>query len=128
MAININIYSNANSSSKTVTFDFVGEILAANHPDFNPSPANVASTEYYFKVTTSASQDNNAAYPLKIVRSLSELVLAGGTVDQHQRMSNYTNAYPDVRSMVIDYVYDYINGHAADLYSSKCSAQRPMKF
>jgi len=129
MAINIQIYSNANSSSKTVIFDFVGEILAANIPDFTPSPSNAASTEYYFKVSTSARQDNNVAYSTKIVRSLSELVLNGGSATQKQRIvSTYSNAYPDIRTMVMDYVYDYINGHAANLGGSECLAQMPMKF
>jgi hypothetical protein len=128
MAISIQIYSNANSSSKTVLFDFVGEILAANHPDFTPTISNVASTEYFFKVTTSARQDNNVAYPVKIVRSLSELALNSGTIWQKQRIQNASNAYPDVKSMVVDYVYDFVAGHSANLYGSYCTVQLPMKF
>ena len=128
MAISIQIYSNANSSSKTVSFDFVGEILAANRPDFNPSPANSASTEYFFKITTNARQDNNVAYPIKIVRSLSEFPLNPASATQKQSVTDTNVAYSNVKSMVIDYVWDYIHGHAADKYSSGCIVQLPMKF
>ena len=126
MPINVQIYSNANATSKTVVFDFVGEILAASRPDFTPSPANVASTEYYFKVTTAATQDNGTSYPLKIVRSFSELVLNGN--NQGDLNTGSTSPYTDIRSMVFDYVYDYINGHSSNAYGSGCSLQRPMKF
>lgn len=122
MAINIQIYSNANASSKSIAFDFVGDVLAPSYA--GPSPANVGSTSYYFKITTSARQDDNLAFPPKVVRSLSELVLN----DQKQRIVNTANAYSDIRSMVVDYVYDYINGHAADLYSSGVTKQNPMQF
>lgn len=125
MAISVQIYSNANSSSKTITFDFVGDILAPSDV-----PANASCNSFYFKITAGATQDNNVAFPVKIVRSLSDLVLykAGSLTTRHQRIINYTNAYPDIRSMIIDYSYDFINGHAANLYGSECTLQRPMKF
>jgi len=123
MAVNVNIYSNANSSSKSVSFDFVGDVLAANN-EAPFSPSNASSVEYYFRVTSSARQDDDAVYPAKVVRSLSELVLDA----QKQRKTDDANAYSDIKSMVVDYTYDYINGHAADLYSSGVTEQRPMKF
>ena len=123
MAVNVQIYSNANSSSKTVTFDFVGDVLAADN-EWPYSPTNAASVEYYFKITTGATQDDNSAYAAKVVRSLAELVLNG----QKQRKTNTANAYSDIKSMVVDYTYDYINGHAANLYGSGASLQKPMKF
>jgi len=123
MAINVNIYSNANASSRTITFDFVGDVLAASQ-ETPFSPTNASSIEYYFKVTTGAKQDNDAAIPAKVVRGLSELVLN----DQKQRITNTAAAYSDIKSMVVDYTYDYINGHVADLYSSGCTERRPMKF
>jgi len=48
-------------------------------------------------------------------------------------ISIYSNAnvatdYANVSAMVSDYIYDYINGHDSDLYSSGCTEQRPMKF
>ena len=123
MAINVQIYSNTNTSSKSVTFDFVGDVLAASHEE--PfSPTNAASVEYYFKVTTGARQDDNTTYSPKVVRGLDELVLNG----QKQRITNTANAYTDIKSMVVDYTYDFIYGHTANLYGSGVTAQRPMKF
>lgn len=126
MAISVQIYSNANSSSRSINFAFVGDILADSD-----SPSNAACNAFYFKVTAGGTQDNNAAFPVKIVRSLSDLVLAkngGGTKHQSGLNSGSTNNYTDIKSMVIDYTYDYINGHAANAYGSGCTIQRPMKF
>jgi hypothetical protein len=123
MAINVSIYSNANASSKTVSFDFVGDVLAATH-ETPFSPTNASSVEYYFRVTTGASQDDNARYPARVVRSLSELILNGAK----QRKVNTANAYSDIKSMIVDYTYDYIHGHEANLYGSGVTEQRPMKF
>jgi len=122
MAISVQIYSNANSTSRTVTFDFVGDILAANDADF--TNVSASCNAFYFKVTASGTQDNGVAFPVKLVRSLSDLVLN----KQKQRMVNTANAYTDIRSMVIDYTYDYINGHAANLNGSGCTYQGPLKF
>ena len=122
MAISVSIYSNANSSSKSISFDFVGDVLAA-------SDSNVASwtanNDYYFKITTSARQDNNRVMPAKVVRDLTDLVLGG----QKQSAENTSNAYSDIRSMIVDYTYDIINGHTQNQYSTTGVAlQRPMKF
>ena len=127
MAITVNIYSNVNTSSKSISIDFVGDVLAAN-TEIIPLN-NVASVEYYFKVTTGAVQDDDAVYPARVVRSLSELVLnPAEPTKQKQRVVNTNAAYSDIKSMIVDYVYDHINGHGADLYSSGVTAQRPMKF
>lgn len=129
MAINVNIYSNANNSTRTIVFDFVGEIMVPSDLLGSPDHCN----QYYFKISTSAKQDDNSSYPLKIVRSLdstpanvASLALNGQV--QSMNPAAYTNAYPDIRSMIIDYVYDYVNGHTANQYSSGCTEQKPMKF
>ena len=44
---NVSIYSNVNTATKTITVDFVGNILAAS--DESPIGVNAASTEYYFR-------------------------------------------------------------------------------
>lgn len=119
MAISVNIYSNANNSTKTVTFDFVGEVMVASDI-VTPNPCN----QYYFKITTSAKQDDGSSYSLKMVRDLSELALNGNV----QSRANTTDAYGNVKSMVIDYLFDAVNGHTADQYLSGCTEQRPMKF
>jgi len=121
MAISIPIYSNSNSSSKTISFDFVGDILADSE-----TFANVTSTAFYFKITTSAKQDNNVSFPVKIVKGLDDLVLNGNNCSALYAGS--AADYANVKSMVIDYVYDFINGHAANAYGSGCSEQKPMKF
>ena len=87
MAVNVNIYSNANSSSKSVSVDFIGEISAFSSEHIY-SPTNAGSVEYYFKFTTGARQDDGSTFPVKIVRSLSELVLN----NQKQRATNTANA------------------------------------
>lgn len=119
MAININIYSNANSSSKSISFNFASDILAASD-----QPANAVSNSFYFKVTTGAKQDDNSSYPVKLVRSLSDLALN----KQKQRINNTSNAYSSIKEMIVDYTYDYINGHSANLYGSECTEQKPMDF
>ena len=121
MAISVQIYSNANSSSKVVTYDFVGDVLAASDELLG---VNTASTEYYFRITTGATQDDNTPYEAKVARSLSELVLNG----VKQSATDTNAAYSDVKSMIVDYTYDYINGHTADQYSSGVTEQKPMKF
>ena len=121
MAVNISIYSNANTSTRSVTVDFVGDVLAE---DTANAASWTADYEYYFKLTTGAQQDNNQSYPAKIVRALSDLALNG----QKQSASNVGTDYADVHSMIVDYTYDYIYGHTADQYASGVTEQRPMKF
>jgi hypothetical protein len=119
MSISVQVYSNANSSSKSITFDFVSDILAPTDV-----AANTSSNAFYFKITAGGTQDNNVAFPVKIVRSLSELVLN----KQKQRINNVATDYDTISEFITDYIYDYINGHTANLYSSGCTAQNPMKF
>ena len=125
MAVNVNIYSNANAVSKSVGFDFVGDVLAAQDEILG---VNTASYEYYFKLTTGARQEDGSnaglAYPAKVVRNLSELALNSNV----QSASNTSNAYGDIKSMIVDYTYDYINGHTTNQYNSGCTRQYPMKF
>jgi len=129
MAINLSIYSNANSSSNSVVFDFVGDVLASSHDGLPYSPTNASSVEYYFKVTTNARQDNGNPYPAKIVRSLDELVLNRQKQSRNPYGDPYsTNAYSDVKSMVVDYAWDYINGHDANEDGTGVKAQNPMRF
>ena len=121
MAISVLVYSNANASSQAVSFDFVGDVLAANN--WMPG-ANAASYEYYLKITTGARQDDNTSFPAKVATGLDSLALNGSK----QRQTDTANAYSDIRSMIVDYMYDYINGHTADRHTSGCTLQRPMKF
>ena len=119
MAININIFNNANNVTRTVTFDFVGELMVAED-DTTVSPCN----KYYFKITSGARKEDNSPYDLKIVRNLEELALNS----QKQSSENVASAYGDIKTMIVDYVYDYVNGHTADQFDSGCTLQLPMKF
>ena len=37
-------------------------------------------------------------------------------------------AYPNIRSMIEDFAYDYIYGHAADKFSSGADIKAPIDF
>jgi len=119
MSVNIQIYSNDNSTTKTINVDFVGDILAASY-----GATNAACAQYYYKFTTSAQDTDSHNYDPKIVRSLSSLALN----DTKQSATNTANAYSDIKSMIVDYVYDYIYGHTANQFSSGVREQKPMKF
>ena len=117
MAINFNIYSNSNVSTKTVTVDFIADYLAANSGVSD-------STKYFFKFTTSARKTDNSRYDVKISEGLDDLVLDG----EKQRITDTAAAYTDIKSMVNDYIYDYIHGHDAGEYGTTVKEQLPMKF
>ena len=126
MATNVSIYSNANSASKSVTFDFVGDVLAS-HNGFNTN--NAAAYTFYFKVTTSAKFVNGTttggSYPIvKTMPTLSELALNG----IRQSNSGSSSAYVDIKSMIVDYTDDYVYGHTANEAGSGVTYQGPMKF
>lgn len=118
MALNMEIYSNGNASSKTVVADFYVDLLS----DSVTSPSS--EMVYYFKLTTSARDTDNLVYNARIVKDLSDLALNKNV----QRASNVATAYTNIESMITDYVYDYINGHDANLYESGVSKKSPMKF
>ena len=119
MAITLRIYSNANTSSKSITVDFLGDILAAS------DTANVGSSQvqYYFKFTTGSKDDRNLSYAPKIVLDLSDLSLN----KLAQSSSNTTAAYTSISNMVTDYVYDYVSGHTENQYAVVVNEKRPMK-
>jgi len=105
----------------------VGEVMVPDDWTVDPNACN----QYYFKITSSARQDNNAVYPVKIVRSLGATPANVASLALNGKVQSRTNtagAYSDIRAMIEDYVYDFINGHTADKFSSGCTEQRPMKF
>ena len=118
MATNIQVYSNANSTSMSCSVDFVGNVLVSSLS--GPSSA----IEYYFQISTSSKTDSGAAIPVKIIKDLGTLALNGSV----QSASNTTADYIDIDSMITDYVYDIVHGHTANQFSSGCSVQRPIKF
>lgn len=112
----INIYDTTAKTTKSVTVDFVMENTAPSY--------NTIQNVFYFNFSSGAQGINNITLPRKIVTSLTDLVLNGAK----QRRTDTAAAYTDIKDMVLDYAYDYINGHTADLYSSGCTAQSAMKF
>ena len=125
MAINLSVYSNGNSSSRVVTFDFYGDVVAGANEIY---AANASSYIYYIKGTTTARQDDGTTggptYPVKIMTSLSSLALKGAK----QSKSNTASSYSDIKSLIIDYTYDFIYGHTEDQFSSGVTEQKPMRF
>ena len=119
MAVNIAIYSNANSASKSISVDFEGEILAASNASSYTTDIN-----YFFKFNTGARTDDNIALGVKLNMGLSDLVLDG----EKQSAADSSNAYSDITDMITDVVYDYIHGHTANQYSSGVTVQNPMQF
>lgn len=118
MAINLDIYSNSNISTRTITVDFMSDLLSDS--------MTAASSEivYYFKFTTSARDTSNVVYSPRIVKDLSDLALAR----TKQSANDSANAYTSIAEMIQDYTYDYIYGHTDNQFSSGVSAKPPMKF
>lgn len=118
MAINIDIYSNANAVTKTITVDFFADLLS----DYTTIPA--VDLVYYFKLSTSARDTSNLTYGPRIVKALSDLALNKAK----QSASNTAAAYTTIDAMVQDYVFDYITGHVTNQYNSGVEVKAPMKF
>lgn len=119
MAENVTIYSNANNVSKIVSVDFVGDVLAASDKSVSNRTA-----EYYFKFSIPSTDTQNVALGAKVNMSLSDLALGGSK----QSATDTANAYGDINSMIVDYTYDYINGHSAGQFGTSVKYQRPMDF
>jgi len=118
MAVTYRIYDETQATTRTVNVEFSGNVLAASYG------ANPYTPRYYFNITTSARDTSNLAFPNIVVLTLSDKVLNGAK----QRRSDTAAAYTDIHDMLADYLYDLINGHAADLYSSGVAYKAPMSF
>jgi hypothetical protein len=118
MAVTYRIYDETANTTKSVSVDFVGNILAASAGSF------VSELSYYFRVRASARDTDGNALPEILVMSLDELSLNG----VKQRRTDTAVAYININDMVEDYLYDYVNGHTADLHSSGVAERAPMQF
>ena len=112
------IYDESSKVTKSVTVDFLGNILAASGGTFTSAP------DYYFRIKTSAKDTDNNTLPEILVLSLDELALNG----VKQRRTDTAVAYTNINDMIEDYLYDYVYGHTADLYSSGVTARSAMAF
>ena len=118
MAISLGIYSNVNSSTRTVSVDFVADFLASSSNGVSDQ------TKYFFKFNTSARDTDNGTFGVKISESLSDLVLN----NEKQRIVDTSAEYTDIKTMVLDYTYDFIYGHDAGEWGTTVGEQKPMKF
>lgn len=116
MAIVFDIYSNVSNQTQQVVLDFYSDVL--------PESAYAGPTEitYYSKFTTGALDTGGLQYPERLVMGWNDLALKG----VKQSAIDEANAYTSIKTMVIDYIYDYINGHTADQYSSGVTFKAPM--
>lgn len=119
MAISLDIYSNGNTTTKSINIDFACEVLASSFDTGYDS-----EQKYFFKITSSAKDVNGSNFPVKLVDSLGDLALNG----TKQAASNTNAAYTSITAMINDYVYDMINGHAENKFSSGVTAFGVMDF
>lgn len=123
MAISISVYSNGNTTSKTVTFDFQSSILASSYD----TATGRTALDHYIVAKTGGRNTDNVAFPAKAIISLGDLALMGPTGNSHS-MANTSAAYANVTALVEDYLYDFVYGHTADQYLTGVTEQKPMKF
>jgi hypothetical protein len=112
------IYNETTQTTKSVTVNFLANILAGSTAAFS------SCTSYYFQITTGAKTTDGGGIGNVLVLSLDELALNG----VNQRRTGSTAAYADIDDMIQDYLYDFVNGHAADLYGSGVTERAPMQF
>jgi hypothetical protein len=120
MAITLSIYSNVYNTTKSITVDFQTFPIATLPHDVTADLDN----RYFIKITNTNRDTNNLAYSPVIIESLSDLALNG----QKQSAVDTANAYADIKSAIIDYIYDFVHGHTAGQYGTQVTAKAPMKF
>ena len=116
MAVNITIHNSTTGTSRNITVDFIGGVLS-------DTPAN-ACDEYYFKFSTSSTSTGGTVLPTKIVKNFTNFPLAGLS----RSITCSGVAYTNIKDMINDYVYDFINGHTANQCATGTSVQLPMQF
>jgi len=123
MAISISIYSNGNTTSKTVTFDVQSSILASSYD----LPVGRTAMDHYIVAKSSARTSDNSLLPTQTIVSLADLALLGPSGNSHSRTTS-TTAYSNVTALVEDYLWDYVYGHTANQSGTGVVVQLPMKF
>jgi len=116
MAVTYKIHDETLNTTKSISVDFLGNFLAASGNTFT------SNLDFYFRIKVSARDTDGNAIPESLVLSLDELVLNG----VKQRRTNIATDYTSINDMIEDYMYDYVNGHTDDLYSSGVSARAAM--
>ena len=87
MAISTIIYSNANTKSKTVTVDFLADLLS--------SSSNGTSDEikYFFKFSTDAKDEDGLSYHIKVIEDYEECLGCENETMCEQCANNVNNNY-----------------------------------
>jgi len=119
MAVSYSIYDETAAKSRSVNVNFLGSVLADSG-----GAGTDTSLRYYFNVVTGARDVDGKRYETQVILNLDELVLNG----TKQRRTDTAVAYTDIHDMLSDYLYDMINGHAADLFSSGVAYKGAMSF
>lgn len=96
MAVNIDIYSETEESTKRVTFDVNGNVLAPSG-----SGSSTTEVEYYFVLTTVARDTSNNTIPAKVVQDLS--TSPTGAVVAYTTITDMVDAYTKWFSEQIDF-------------------------
>jgi len=112
------IYDETAGSTKSVSVDFLGNILASSDIAF------ASDLSYYFRIKTTVRDTDGNTIPESVVLSLDELVLNG----VKQRRTDTAAAYTSIDDMIQDYLYDFVNGHSANQHSSGVAYRAPMAF
>lgn len=118
MAISVQIYDNTTGNSNYINLDLLADFLA------DSAGGNPNELQYFISMTTSSLDTSLLPYAPRYAKSLSTLALNGvkrSSVDS-------AVAYDNIKTMIDDYVYDYIYGHTADKYSSGCTLKAPISF
>ena len=117
MAINLNVYNNTTGRTSAINIDFAAELRSSS------IDGTSFEVEYYFKFITGARDSDNLAYTARIANKLDDLVLNRNV----QAATNTTNAYSDIKSMIVDYMYDYIYGHENNKFASGVKYKAPLQ-
>ena len=80
---------------------------------------DVTNNDITFTGTTGGN-----AIKTEVVLSLDELALNG----VKQARTNIATDYTNINDMIEDYLYDFVNGHAADKFTSGVAYRAPMQF
>lgn len=118
MAINLQVYSNAYNTTKTIAIDFVSDIAT-----ISDDTSVDDTTRYFFKMTTSAKDTDNLSYTPRIVEDMSDLALN----KTKRSTSDDATPYSGINDLVLDYLWDYMQGHSANQFTSGCTYKAPLK-
>lgn len=127
MAINISIYSNGNSSSRTVAVDFLTEVLSSSNANSFSS-----TQQHFFKFSSTARDEDGDIFHVRLVENEDQLALNDQTWASANAASDagvaVTDPYPSIKTMIYDYVYDWVNGRDSNQNGSGVTARAKMDF